>query len=312
MGMLALLLFGADFVLAALFDKLYQRARSGQTGGETNRYLAFSKLPTLLIMGNSRARYQVDPDSFAVPTYSLCHAGMGQVFQTGLLHLLEQENKLPSTVLLHVDFEEYTGDDNLEDIGNLRYYYGKSPAITTRIREISRYEQLKYCFRFYRYNGRVISIIKNFIQSRTATPFSKGYQALSPIANDSTSFVELTPPIIAGQRARFQYRNLRHLQEFLAICRRHKIKLLCFTSPYFVSRVSASMAALPIDSMLRAEHVPYFNAAAHPLPILQHHASFWQDADHLNVLGAGYLSQQIAQWSKPFLTADSTVIAPRH
>lgn len=298
------LIMGADLAVTKLFDSIYEQMQTGQTGGEINHYLSLTKLPPVLIIGNSRARYQVDPDSFALPTYSLCHAGMGQIFQTGLLHVLAQEKKLPLIIMLHVDLVEYVGDDNPEDIGNLRYYYRKNKYVTEYINNISRFERIKYIFKFYRYNGRVISTIKNFIQSRELIAKINGYQPLVAIPNDSTTFLEQANPKLQLQ---FHYRNLRYLQDFLAICQRNNIKVLCFTSPYFSARAFTPIAVHPIDSLLRAKHIPYFNAALHPLPTLAHHARFWQDIDHLNQQGAGYLSRQLAQWSKPFLLADSTI-----
>lgn len=301
LGLFAALLYGADFVSAGILNELYKRIRTGQTGGEINHYLSLSRRTPLLIMGDSRARYQVNPDSFELPGFSLCHAGMGQVFQTGLLHVLEKEKKLPSAILLHLDFEEYSDADNLEDIGNLRYYYRRDSTIANQINRISPYEKVKYLFRLYCYNGRIISTLKNFAQSRNTTPNGNGYQPLTPVPNDSTTYVEAISH--SSEVPRFHYSNLRHLTEFIGVCKRNHVKLLCFTSPYFSAHRFATMAARPIDSLLAAQHVPYFNAAAHPLPVLVHHAIFWHDANHLNLLGAGYYSQQLAQWSKHYLIA---------
>ncbi|MBJ6108274.1 hypothetical protein JAO73_04580 [Hymenobacter sp. BT523] len=303
MGLLALLVIGADFALTKLFDGLYTRVRTGQTGGEINQYLAMPKVPAMLIMGNSRARYQVDPDSFAVPSYSLCHAGMGQVFQTGLLDVLQLQKKLPPVIMLHVDFEEYMGEDNTEDIGNLRYYYNKIPSITKEIDGISRYEKVKYLFQFYRYNGRIINTLKNYVQSRNYTYTGNGYQKLAPLVYDTATFRQ---PALSPPNARVHRASLRHLEAFIATCKQNRVKLMCFTSPYLSPHGYAKAAGFTIDSLMRVEHVPYFNAAAHPLPVLLNHANYWQDGDHLNELGAGYLSQQLAQWSTPLLTNAAT------
>lgn len=303
-SLLISLLFGADFLLSKVFDTIYQQVQTGQTGGEINRFLSLHTMPAVLLMGNSRARYQVNPDSFALPTYSLCHAGMGQVFQTGLLHVLAQENKMPSSILLHVDLSEYVSSDDLEDIGNLRYYYRKNPYITKEINDISRFERVKYLFNFYRYNGRTISTIKNLIQSKHGIVYGNGYQPLAPFPNDSTTFIERPIGNFAIQ-PRFHYQNLGYLKDFIAECKRKNVKLLCFTSPYFSLRSFVGIAAQPIDSLLKSESIPYFNAAVHPLPVLEHHALFWHDIDHLNQLGAGYFSYQLAHWSNPILVKNS-------
>ena len=301
-AVLALVLFVADFALAMLFDRMYQRMQTGQTGGEINRYLAFAKPPNLLIMGDSRARYQVIPDSFAVPAFSLCHAGMGQVFQTGLLEVLVQEKKMPRNILLHVDFQDYVGKDDLEDAGNLRYYYNKIPVVTAAVNQISQYERIKYLFNLYRYNGRVISTVKNYLQSRSNPSLGSGYQSIGTASYDSTSFVSASTSQTTMQR-----RNLRHLQRFISVCHQNNINLLCFTSPYFSKPNYSTTVGAPIDSLLKAQKVPYLNTVEQTLPILKQHATYWLDNDHLNELGAVHLSHQIAQWSKHYLFSTTAV-----
>ncbi|MBF9222137.1 hypothetical protein [Hymenobacter ruricola] len=303
MSLLAILVAGADFALTKLFDALYVRVRTGQTGGEINQYLAMPQTPAMLIMGNSRARYQVDPDSFVVPTYSLCHAGMGQVFQTGLLDVLRLHKKLPPAILLHVDFEEYMDADNTEDVGNLRYYYHKVPSITSEINGISKYERVKYLFQFYRYNGRTINTLKNYLQSINYSYAGNGYQKSPPVLGDTATFRMPAPSPV---NPRVHRANLRHLESFIKRCKSNQVKLLCFTSPYLSPHSYAATAARSIDSLLRTQHVPYLNVAAHTPPILMHHAKLWQDGDHLNELGATCLSHELAQWSAPFLRANAS------
>ncbi|MDB5268280.1 MAG: hypothetical protein JWP58_1320 [Hymenobacter sp.] len=300
---LAALLFGVDFILARTFDAMYTRTLLGQSGGEINQYLALKPTPEALVIGNSRARYQIDPDSFAVPMYNLCHAGMGQSFQTGLLQVLELEHKLPKAVLLHVDLGEYVAEESLADMGTLRYYYNKLPFVTEEINNISRYERGKYFFRFYRYNGRVISQLKNYLQSRRNLPVTNGYQPLEPFATDTVNALLAVDGGRDAKPPRFQYAHLRHLLKFIDICKKNNVKLLCFTSPYYQAHNYGPVVVAPLDSLLRAQGIPYLNTNAQPLPLLWSHRLFWHDNDHLNRLGAPYLSQQVARWSKPYLTA---------
>ena len=308
---LALLVYGTDFVLTSVFDAMYQRTWLGQSGGEINQYLALKPAPLVLLMGNSRARYQVNPDSFAIAMHSLCHAGMDQCFQTGLLQVLELEHKLPEVVLLHVDLSEYAQKESLEDMGTLRYYYNKIPIVTEDINQISRYERVKYLFRFYRYNGRIVSQLKNFVQSRNGVPVSNGYQPLEPFPFDTTTMTANrdTTPV---SRHHFQYTNLGHLLKFVDICQRNHVKLLCFTSPYFNPPSYSAVVAPVIDSVLQSHGIPYLNCLARALPVLKHHAHAWHDNDHLNRIGAGYFSHQVAQWSKPYVLVTDTLRKRAH
>lgn len=252
----------------------------------------------MLVMGNSRARYQVIPDSFALPTYSLCHAGMAQNFQTGLLQILESEHKLPKVILLHVDLGEYLSDETADDIGTLRYYYGKVPFVTNEINNISKYEQVKYLFGFYRYNGRVISQVKNFIQSQRPLPLTNGYQPVEPFAIDTLANLGNRNGVESAKKFRFHYGYMnKYLGNFIQICKKNNVKLLCFTSPYHQTYDFTAKIIAPIDSLLHAQHIPYLNSTQ-AIPVLRNHRLFWYDNDHLNRLGAPYFSQQVAQWAK--------------
>ena len=161
-----LILFAFDRGFGYIFDSLYRQTKTGQTGGKINYYLSLSKTPEWVVMGNSRAFYQIIPDSFAMPTYNLCHAGMHQVFQTGLITQMEKEGKMPKLILLHLEPEEFIGEQFNRDIQNLKFYHGKNEWITGELNALSRYEQAKFLFASYRYNGRVISLLKNYLQTK--------------------------------------------------------------------------------------------------------------------------------------------------
>ena len=228
---------------------------------------------------------------------------MGQNFQTGLLQVMEREHRLPKSILLHVDLGEYAADESLTDIGNLRYYYNKLPFVTDEINNVSRYERVKYLFRFYRYNGRAISQLKNYLQSRRSLPDANGYEPLEPFATDTVSSLVAMGDVRGAKPPRFHYAHLRPLLKFIDICKKNKVKLLCFTSPYYQPHNYTTVVVPTLDSLMRAQSIPYLNTSAQPLPLLWNHRSFWHDNDHLNRLGAPFFSQQLARWSKLYLLA---------
>lgn len=309
----AAILVVADRVLARVCDYLYSRTLTGQTGGKLNHYLSLEPRPTLVVMGNSRAYYQVIPDSFGVPTYNLCHAGMSQVFQTGLLDVLAQQERLPKAVLLHLDPYDYTSaTEAITDIQNLKYYFRTNPTVARYTREISVYEPYKYWLDLYRYNGRIISLAKNYLQTRRtpADRLGNGYDRIAPTPLDSLNTIYSARKDPQEAKVRFHYDRLRHLDAFLEICRRRNVRVVAFTSPVFEPAASVSRACQTLDSVLNARQVPYIDYVNQPLPLLQRRLTYWKDNRHLNELGAKVQSHDLARRVQPWLGAAPTATIP--
>ena len=316
----------ADRLLAFAYDALYNRTFIGQTGGKINQYLHLPTQPALVIMGNSRAYYQVIPDSFAVPTYNLCHAGMSQVFQTGLLNVLVTSGRLPQTILLHLDPPEYTNPkEQLSDIQNLKHYYGRDTTVTRVTNELNiiqplafartlgvpptlgsfSAEQYKYLFDSYRYNGRVINLVKNAALS-ARTPVAKlgnGYEAIAPSDRDSLTTIYSARRDTAGASQQFHAERLHYLRQFLAQCRANRIRVIAFTSPLYARPPHEIAACRAFGKFLRAEGIPYLDYVNQPLAAVQGHPTLWKDSHHLNHLGAQLQSQDLARRVNGLLAA---------
>ena len=296
----------ADRLLALAYDALYRRTLIGQTGGKINHYLSLPEQPRLVIMGNSRAYYQVIPDSFAVPTYNLCHAGMSQVFQTGLLNVIVTAGRLPQTILLHLDPPEYTNaGEQLTDIQNLKHYYGRDTTVTRLVGQISSYERYKFLFDSYRYNGRVINLVKNAAQSgRTdVARLGNGYEAIAASDRDSLTTIYSARRDTANPTARFHPERLRYLLQFLTMCRAQQVRVIGFTSPLYARPPHELTVCREFGRFLRAEGVPYIDYVNQPLAAVQGRPSLWKDSHHLNERGAQLQSQDLARRVNVLLAA---------
>lgn len=296
----------ADRALAFVFDRFYARTRTGQTGGKINLYLTQPRQPELLIMGNSRALYQIIPDSFPVSTFNLCHAGMSQVFQTGLLDVISHEKRLPRVILLHLDPFDYTKPvDQVSDIQNLKYYFGRNATVTKYVGQISPFEPYKYWFDSYRYNGRVVSLLKNFVET-VRTPADKlgdGYVPLPPTPRDSLKTIYSVQRDTNDVRLIFHEDRLHYLLEFVELCRANNIRLICFTSPIYPKLPYAEAAGRKLEAELRARSIPYVDYINEPIPALVNRPTLWLDSRHLNELGAKIESHDLARRVAPMLAA---------
>lgn len=291
-----LLLFACSLFLldrsgAWVLDCVYEHTRVGQKGGRLNTYLALPSPPRVLLMGNSCMGCNVNPDSLHLGAYSIAHDGTRQVFQTGLLSLLAQRHKLPPAIVLHVDLREYMAPNHVEDITNLKYYYGQAPYITQYHQELSRWEPVKFWFSLYRHNGRLFGLANNW---RWVPPTSnQGFEPPDPTAADSAR-AEYSATRLA-QQGPLNRKALRYLQDFIGLCRSNHVQLVCVTSPYYQAPPWVPAASAVVDSLLRTANVPYLNLALHPVAKLSGQPRYWYDEVHLNTRGVPWLSQVLAQ-----------------
>jgi hypothetical protein len=273
-------------------NQVYLSMRGGQNGGQIVDYLARPQAPELLIMGNSRVYHNIDPDSFHRGAVNLAHNGTGQVFHTGVLRVLQQEQKLPAALVLHIDLDEYVQAAKPDEIRLLNFFYQRNSYVTEQINALGWPEQLKNFSALYRHNGRVFSVAKAWLRPELTSDY--GFKPIAPSLRDSIN------TLYSAQRlqARSQQLNrapLAKLKEFVAVCKAEGLPLVCFTSPYYLRPPHLNRTSGLVDSLLRAEHVAYLNYGLHPVAELQRSTRYWRDDTHLNALGIPLLSQDLTR-----------------
>ncbi|MEQ8362601.1 MAG: hypothetical protein RH948_06990 [Cyclobacteriaceae bacterium] len=295
-ALIFIFMLGIDRGFNYLLDQLYNETMTGQTGGKINHYLSLKNSPEILIMGNSRSLYQVIPESINPNSYNLSHAGMGLAFQSGLLSILSEKEKMPSIILLHLDPDDFTSDQRNSDIRNLKYYYGRNAVITNSINNLSRAEKFKYLFKLYRHNGRLIPLLKNYIQTLNTTTFSNGYESLMPKPQDSINTIYSSMAQKKLPEKKFDKNQLKLLNDFILLCQQSDTKLICFTSPvYFNPGNRYQITLYNIESFLASQEIPYINYLTNPIQPLQNRPSLWRDAFHLNDSGAKIESKSLKE-----------------
>lgn len=290
MGILLVL----DRCISYTLDYFYSQTKTGQTGGKINYYLSLQLTPQWVVMGNSRALYQINPDSFKLPTYNLCHAGMHQIFQTGLLDVMATQGKMPRVILLHLEPEEFMGEQFDYDIQNLKYYHSKNEWITNQLNALSQFEKIKFQLRCYRYNGRIVSLAKNLVQTKRSNYKDNGYVAIAPSELDSITTIYSLKNNEIETRAEINNLQISYLKRFLEICHKHNTKVICFTSPIYKYNTTKTSGILKLEAFLQKNNVPYINFLDREIPELQRKVSLWKDRHHLNELGARIESSVLA------------------
>ena len=299
-------LFLIDRGLAFFFDHLYVKIRTGQTGGKINSYLSQPSAVQLVILGNSRALYQVIPDSFKIPAYNLSHAGMSQIFQTGLVSVLHDNVRMPRIILIHLEPEEFNGEQYNNDIQNLKFYYSRNELITSYLQSLSYFEKFKFYFHSYRYNGRVIPLTKNYFQTIRTPGNDNGYSLIRRTEKDSINTIYSSKNLSRPVEEKFNFEQWSYFEKFLDICKQTNTRVICFTSPVYKDSSSYLNTTKTIDSLMKKNNIRYINYMNSPITELNQHPSFWRDRYHLNHEGARIESEYLARNVNEVIQANSS------
>lgn len=305
-------LFVADRGIAFVMNKIYDLSMIGQTGGKINYYLKKKQLPDVLIMGDSRAFYLVNPDSFkTVTAFNIAHAGMDQCFQNGLFSVLLHKKKLPKKILLHIEPNFYlTNSDGKKfvstDIQQLKYYYGEDELVTKYINELGTFEWMKYLFHSYKYNGRLVNtLINSYATRKTPKATGNGYESNGVTKLDSLH-TEYSAEHSKLKKYPLNRSTTRYIEEFLKMATANSIEVSCFTSPTYYKMAISNYAPAQqyLDSLFAANKIKYIDYERHnPADTRYRDAHYWKDADHLNGNGAKFFSAQI---EKDFFTTTTS------
>jgi hypothetical protein len=285
-----------------ILDSIQSKNMYGQSGGTINYYVKSAKKEKfdLLILGNSRAHHNLNPDSLVEKGFNLSHNGMSLVFQAGLLHYLEAQKALPKKyVLLHVEPSEFreAKDENsiYLDAQHLKGFYSRDSLIREYINRISSTERYKYLFKLYQYNGKIPSLIKNLMHSIKAERNDNGYYGIKHetyqidilrkkqqyIINENEKFVahkQINKPMISV------------LDELLKVTKRNNIELVLFTSPYFELPKAVLNNSIQIENWSSKNNVEYYNFLRSKNEEL-HNEKMWRDNAHLSAFGSVVFSK---------------------
>ena len=279
-----------DNLIACCSDYLYKQIKTGQSGGKINYYLSLPQQPELLIMGDSRAFRHTDPSYFPLASYNISHAGMDQSFQTCLLHVLVSQKKKPKYILLQLEPFNYMRAKQAPygfptSPQQLKYYYDKDTLVRNYINEISTFENWKYFFNSYRYNGRLITLFKNFYQTNTRKVYGNGFESLPPSGRDRINTVYSSRRNIDTSQLAINYLQIGYLTKFIQICRSNNIQLICFSSAIYKVFEDDLSYSKYLRTYLSSLKVPYINYIEDANTLLND-PWLWHDVYHMNEKGA--------------------------
>jgi hypothetical protein len=241
------LIVAIDFALGLTLERLYARTMTGERGGLTNYALA--KDTDILVLGSSRAQFHVMPSMLApelgMRVFNAGLKGHDFLYSIMLLDLWKRRHRFPRAVVLVVD-PETMGPRETELAAEQLFgpYIDQSELVREVLYSGDRYKRFEYLSRAYRYNGKVLSILKNqFVRPDAESDgflsaigvidlndpgLGLGRHGMLDVSAEQGASDELA---LATARRPFVSAKVRYLRQLVDECRRHGSRLFLIHTP---------------------------------------------------------------------------------
>lgn len=234
-----LLVVAADFMIGGLVEKSYHASKYGIF--HRQNYILNELNEDIVVLGSSRACHHYVPsiisDSLGMSCYNAGSDGMCIYYHYAMLTSMIERGHIPQIVIydmLDTDVSTSSGATFTLDaaIERLMPHYGEFSIIDSLIDLKGRMEHLKMQSKLYRYNSKLVQLIKcNFIPS----PEDNGYEAVFGRLNEDKELqkAERLHPTIEENK-------VLYFKKLLTLSKKYGFKLILVRSPWYAEIHSAS------------------------------------------------------------------------
>jgi hypothetical protein len=289
-------LVGLDQALGMVLDVLYRRTTAGGSGGQIN--LALRQSPEILVLGNSRASAHISPSvlrsRLSASVFNAGTPGQDFLYAVMLLDLWTRSHHPPAAIILNMDPRSLSrSEEELQRAGVFSAYFGDSQTVRRIMLMRGSFAHLKYLSYSYRFNGKVLPIIKNLVVK--PDPAFDGY---SPTADSPD--VRSDPIAASAGREVAEFPDwevkLEYLRDLTQYCRENGTRLFLIIAPVFapdpiraawsvrMSRLATSFPGLELLDLSERTHPELFAGQG----------QLYHDNLHLNAKGAEIFSTLLA------------------
>jgi len=277
------------FSLNFLSDKVF----SGHSIGKLNQYLEQKDALELIVFGTSRANHHIDVGMFNKQSFNVGTDGTSIGYSATLIQQLPKEKH--QIVLWHLDPNKvfdttYSGND----LGELKVKYHRNDMIKSEIKNSDQHNPLQDFYWSLDYNGKALSVIKNFIKPSYNYLDYDGYDPMI-ISESQKKLVKKTLEIKEDKNCDTDFlineridNYLKNVKEF---CNKNNKQLIVFTSPQYIDYCPEDNKAL--KKVLKKigityyDYTNFFNG--------NNSIELWKDRTHLSAKGATILTKEIKQ-----------------
>lgn len=305
-----LLVVALDWAIGSTIAHFYRRTYTGERGGLTN--YALTKDADILVLGSSRAQYQVMPavlhERLSLTAFNAGLKGHDFMYSVMLYDLWRRRHGAPRAILLQMDIESLLDrPSELEAAQIFSPYLDESPLVREILYSASPSKRLAYLSRAYRFNGKAFSIAANLFSHQNFQ--FDGFLAATGVLKPGTSIMfanALDQDALAIDQARRPYSEtkLRYLRLLSEQAARDQTLLVLFHTPLYqqdqaahqlwMTRMKEAIGQMPIG-------VIDICAASHPE--LFANPQIYSDTNHINAEGAVLLSTILGNELRPRLAA---------
>ena len=288
------LLIAADWAVGTWGESMYYKSKYGIFRRQI--YCLRESEDDLMILGSSRAAHhyvpQVFEDSLGMSCYNAGSDGMCIYYHYGILASRIQRGCPPKMVILEVistDVEVSQGATFSLDAALDRFspHYGEFAEIDSLFAFNGWKEKLKLFSKTYKYNSKLVQTIKcNYIP----WPEDRGYEALNGVMYIAEGQQAADVLVSSSEKSNIEQRKLMYLQKFIDVCKAHDIKLVMCYSPYYGQAVPKSIHM--IQHIADEKDVLFLNYGD---DVRFQKSEYFQDASHLNDVGANEYSKEIVK-----------------
>jgi hypothetical protein len=296
-----LLALALDWGIGGALELLYRRTFTGERGGLTN--LALARDADLLVLGSSRAQYQVMPsvlrERLAMTAFNAGLKGHDFLYSVLLFDLWKQTHAAPRAALLQVDIESLLDrSSELESAQIFAPYLDDSALVREVLYSADRFKRIEYWSRSYRFNGKAFSIARNLFTQHEAQSdgFIPALGTLNPATHKAVNALDQDATAIDQARRPFSATKVRYLRDLAAYGDERGMRLVLFHTPLYgqdreahdawAERIRALAGDLSIDFIDICE-------ATHP-HVFRNRPALYNDANHLNAQGAVIFTNLLA------------------
>lgn len=295
---MALLLFCSDYVIGKAFEVADHHTKYAIF--HRQNYLMNDSNEEILILGSSRANHHYVPsiisDSLGMSCYNAGSNGMCIYYHYAILRTMIDSGRIPKMIIYDVfglDVAHTAGPTaNLEAaLDRLAPYYGKCTILDELVSQKGNKERLKMHSRMYRYNSKLVQIIKCMF---IPTVEDNGYEVLNHymqnVKLESTSNVEET----------LEEGKIHYLKRMIDDCKLLNIKLIFVLSPYY--GLGLSLSEEFILDQGQKNGIPCYNMKNEPNLM---YPEYFADVMHMNDDGARLFTELLVENLK---TEDKQII----
>ncbi len=271
-----------------VYNQLFTKTISGETGGNVNFVTKHKRNVDFLVLGTSRAKRHVNPDllkdCYNANGYNLAVQGVGGLIYNHILLDILLENQIkPKLIIFQVDpylFLEKHNPGN-QEIQPLAQFYSISSVLRDYVSKINHTEFIKYAFQSYQLNGKSVSILSNYLERNRVSMKSNGSIEYNNVMDTTIQKFE-TPKEVDEKfysLKQFAFENI------MKICNENKIQLIIVLPPTYKNVSYNSISIKKIKTLTDKNSIKLLDLSNYnSFPSIMD-AKLWSDKTHFNGKG---------------------------